>query len=330
MLVSFSRTWLCVGTAFALLWCSGCKRDKDDEDDDTTTTGDDGSYWYVGKDGSMFRVDPAGGDPSTYALETDADLLAIACRGAEEAWVVGESGTVLFTFDGGDSWEKLDLEHDESLGAVAVDQRETVWIAGEDGSILRTPNVGEDWEYLVTPARPWTGLTTDAWGEVALLAAADGTIWRHDGEQAELLFEASEPLTDIAVTPNGLVAVAVGEEGTMIESRDGGKSWTRVPLDTARDLEAVQVSWNGKATFAVGEAGVVVRLGEHGNTIEELLPAELSLRDLHLSADHAGHVLGDAGTALLTWDLGASWEPIELGTLADLTALDQLHAEPHL
>ncbi len=318
----------CAFVAIALS-CSACAKEDDDDNDDSTEDPDKG-YWYVGKDGAMFRVDESGQSTSTYELESDADLLSIACRGAEEAWVVGELGTVLFTFDGGSSWTALDQQTDETFTAVAVDGDEGVWIAGTLGSVLHTSNAGSDWTRLPTENRPWTGLATSAAGDSALLTDAGGAIWQHDGATLQQRFLGPEPLSNVWMTPDGSVAVAVGASGTMVESRDGGESWSAIALATTRDLHAVYVTHHGDSIFAVGEAGVVVRLGAHGNTIEELLPPDLALRDLHLSAQGAGHVLGDAGTALLSWDVGETWDPIELDTAADLTALDQLHAEPHL
>jgi photosystem II stability/assembly factor-like uncharacterized protein len=315
-----------------VLASTGCTKDEDDGDTSDDGNDDTGSYWYVGKDGVMFRVDPDGAAPSTYALESDADLLAIACRGEDEAWVVGERGAILSTFDGGSSWATITAEtdDDENLVAVAVDHDRAVWIAGEAGSLLHSADAGESWSYLPSGDHAWTGLATDAHGDHALLTDSAGTVWSHDGETLTALFSASEPLDDVWMTPNGGVAVAVGERGTMVESRDGGASWTQLSVDTARDLKAVFVSGDGESIFAVGEAGVVVRIDERGVAVDELLSPELNLRDLHMSADHAGHVVGDAGTALLSWDLGESWEPIELDTQAELTGLDQLHGEPHL
>jgi photosystem II stability/assembly factor-like uncharacterized protein len=72
-----------------------------------------------------------------------------------------------------------------------------------------------------------------------------------------------------------------------------------------------------------------VRIGDTGVQISELLAPELALRDLHVSAHHVGHAIGDAGTAFKTRDAGVTWEPMDLETTADFTALDQLHGEPH-
>jgi photosystem II stability/assembly factor-like uncharacterized protein len=322
------RSWA-VGLAAVMLVCVGCKKKSDDDDGDTTTS-TTGSYWYVGKDGTMFRMDEEGDDPMTYALETGVDLLAIACRGAEEAWVVGEDGMILFTFDGGETWDEVVGQAHSRLTAVAVDGDSGVWIAGENGTLLRTPDQGKTWLTPEHYEQSWTGISVDATGTKAMLSAAEGAVWRHDGDEATRVFEGGEVLSDVWLTPDATVAAAVGSAGTLIETSDGGDTWSQVPIDTTRDLNAVYVTGDGASMFAVGEAGVVVRLGAHGNSVEELLSPELSLRDLHLSAHHAGHVIGDAGTALMTFDVGETWEAIELDTENDFTALDQLHAEPHL
>src|SRR5690606_39494562 len=55
-----------------------------DDGKPTTTTNDPSSAWVVGEDATMLRLDPAG-DVLFYPLETEGDLLAIACKGAEVA-----------------------------------------------------------------------------------------------------------------------------------------------------------------------------------------------------------------------------------------------------
>jgi photosystem II stability/assembly factor-like uncharacterized protein len=302
--------------------------DEDDDDTDSSGSGSDtGTAWLVGADGTMVRID--GEQSRGYPLDATVDLRAIACRGAEEAWAVGRDGTAWFTLDGGDQWAAASLPTDADLSAVALDAAQGVWIAGEDGTVMRSPDGGGTWLDVGGDAE-WTGISTTAAGELALLSAADGTIWRHDGAAAQRVFSGTQRLAGVAIAPDGARAAAVGTAGTFVTSDDGGATFTGVAVDTARDLHAVWVAHEDEGVFAVGDAGVFVNVGPAGTRVEELLAPELALRDVHLSADHAGHIVGDHGVVLATHDMGAHWTPVDAATTADLAGIDVLHGEPHL
>src|SRR5690606_9608857 len=70
----------------------GCNRD----DDKMKTSDGSGGAWAVGEDATMIRVD-GHGEVSFYPLESEGDLLAIACKGKQMAVAVGEDGVVLRT-----------------------------------------------------------------------------------------------------------------------------------------------------------------------------------------------------------------------------------------
>src|SRR6185436_844045 len=85
----------------------GCEKENDDGGPNPDPDPNPGA-WLVGDNGSMFAV-TAGGEASTYPLELDEHLLAIACHGEHTAWVVGDGGTILRSRDAGQTWDAVAL-----------------------------------------------------------------------------------------------------------------------------------------------------------------------------------------------------------------------------
>lgn len=298
----------------------------------TATTKDTGSAWAVGEDALMVRID-ADGQVSEYPLDLDdaaGDLRAIACKGADMAVAVGDDGVVVRTEDGGEQWSRIDVGTRAALRAVALSGGAAAYVVGPD-IVLRSDDEGRRFTVVPDGEGDWTAVTTTATGARAWLASGAGEIWRLDGEAMTPVFTTSEgPLSGIAVTPDGEHLVAVGAGGLVLRSDDAGEQWSGVAAPTARDLHAVRIAGDASIVLAVGAAGVVLRLDALGAGADELLDEGLALRALHLSADGHGHAVGDHGVALATHDLGANWEPVELGLEAALYGLDDLHGEPHL
>lgn len=312
--------------AALVLAAVGCKND----DEKTTTSDGSGSAWAVGEDATMVRLNPEG-DVSFYPLESEGDLLAIACKGQSMAIAVGEDGVVLRTEDSGARWQQLDVGTRARLRAVALSGGTAGFVVG-DGIVLRSDDEARSFTPVPDVEGDFTAVTTTARGELAWMTTASGQIWQLDGEVMTPVFTSSEgPLAGIGVTPEGAHLVAVGAGGLLLRSDDGGAEWTSVKVPTTRDLHAVRISSKADLVVAVGAAGVVLRLDDElGASAEELLAPGLALRALHLSFKGHGHVVGDHGVALHSHDAGLHWETLEVDLEAALFGLDDLHGEPHL
>ncbi len=97
---------------------------------------------------------------------------------------------------------------------------------------------------------------------------------------------------------------AVGHDGVVLRSRDGGISWTRV-LD-GRSLGPMMVAYYERRV-AAGDSSVVKALGE-----VKRMAAEGPTRpflSLHFRNEREGWLVGQFNLILHTADGGASWEP---------------------
>ena len=223
-------------------------------------------------------------------------LFDVAFIDRTTGWVVGHLGAILFTQDGGRHWVDRSLslrleERGRVIQAVAlqdvVDPRtgeivaragqllddlliaeirqsgvrdvrvreDTVlnavffldqahgWIGGEHGLVLRTQDAGKTWERAVLPRHPM-----------------------HEQETVDAEFSAEELEAFGVEVPSpsvyGLCFVsplrgwAVGQDGTIAYTQDGGRQWEFQPIDVQRALYGVHVI--GDRGWIVGDRGTVL------------------------------------------------------------------------
>jgi photosystem II stability/assembly factor-like uncharacterized protein len=304
-----------------------------------------GGSWLVGQSGTMINViHDRLGDIGHYGLDVDDDLLGIACRGTQEAWVVGSSGVILATTDAGRTWRVQDPGDGQTLRAVALAATSTVYVAGDGGLFRLTVDGGQSWRTLAAPAQAFTSVAARRQdGQVALLASREGLLFRYDGTR-DVLSRASidgdagsgpgagGALYSVVLSRDGQTAVAVGEGGRMLISRDGGLSfWSRTPVVAEAIRDVWLVGDRGDRFVAVGDGGLVIDGATGGAPAgQRRLAGGATLRAIHLGASGHGAIVGDRGTLLFTEDGGQSWRQLDTGETRDLYGLDALDVGPHL
>jgi photosystem II stability/assembly factor-like uncharacterized protein len=149
----------------------------------------------VGHDGQLARVAAPNVEPVNMASVGQRPLRAIRLRDAQHGWLVGDGGLILQTVDGGVSWQTpsgvLPPEATTLFDyrAVAV-LADHIWAVGAPGScVLHSGDAGRTWELLRT--------------------------------------EQSLPLRAITFVDADR-GWAVGGLGTILATRDGGKTWRRL------------------------------------------------------------------------------------------------------
>jgi photosystem II stability/assembly factor-like uncharacterized protein len=320
-------------TFVPILLVLGCTNEGDDGGPSPDPDPDpDPSVWLVGDGGTMLAV-TAGGESSTYPLEHDEDLKAIACLGEHTAWVVGDAGTVLRSRDAGQTWDAIDVGKPSvewtalAVAEASIEPLESLWMVGSDGAIAHTGDGGTSWAFVEGLTVDFTGVATTIDGSDALVVADDGSIWQIDPEGASVVHQADVPLYAVGMSTHGARATAVGAEGIVLSSSDGGATWLELERPTTHDLYAVRVGHDGQLGVAVGAAGVVVRLEAGVATATEW--AEASLYGLHLRHDGSGQAVGAGGTLLSTEDAGLTWQGSTLPTSATLRGVDDFHVGGH-
>ncbi|MDR2837162.1 MAG: glycosyl hydrolase [Azonexus sp.] len=162
-------------------------------------------------------------------------------------------------------------------------------------------------------------------GQKRWLAGSNGKIIQIDGEGRITLLAPGhkQTLQDIAVWDE-TQSVAVGNEGIILRSADGGKSWQEVPdvpkSEIANKLNRVRLGPNGLA-IATGEMGALLETTDYGQHWRRLRPEEdQAWNDVALLADGKLLAVGEFGHIAISHDGGATWAdsktPVEVSLMS--------------
>ena len=112
------------------------------------------------------------------------------------------------------------------------------------------------------------------------------------------------PLWDIALAQRGLTGVAVGDNGRIITTADGGSTWTTAVSggDGYATLRGVAVANDGRLSVAVSDEGTIMESNDGGETWSEPKAIESSLEAVALSSDGKVGVAVGYGTVVVMKD----------------------------
>jgi photosystem II stability/assembly factor-like uncharacterized protein len=128
-----------------------------------------------------------------------------------------------------------------------------------------------------------------------------------------------------SVAFDGDRGVAVGAMGELLESSDGGKSWTATAKGIT-PLSLLGVGLHGARRLAVGQQGLILR--SEGNAAWSKVDSGSQQRLLSVSVNEAGLAasVGAFGAILISDNGGQSWQPIAV----DWTRYLEEPVDPHL
>jgi len=195
--------------------------------------------WVVGDLGTLLhsrngrRFEPVPIPPESFADENLTERIFNAVRFTDRThgWITGEFGTLLRSSDGGETWVgERELEgaiEDVYLFDLAANGDGWAIAGGVGGVALESGDGGNTWRALSagTTAGIFGAAVRDAHG----ILAGDRGVLRVSTDQGQTWREPERPrsfnwLRGVAFGSDGL-AYAVGEQGLVLRSRDGGLSW---------------------------------------------------------------------------------------------------------
>jgi photosystem II stability/assembly factor-like uncharacterized protein len=133
-----------------------------------------------------------------------------------------------------------------------------------------------------------------------------------------------------AVTfPTAQLGWAVGHDGVILATSDGGKTWQR--RDSGSDLDTIFLDvlfLDAKRGFIIGAYGKFLSTLDGGETWTASHPSDEDVHYNRLTRDGAGwlYLAGEAGTLLISRNAGKEWSRLEVpyeGSLYGLIALDR-------
>ncbi|MCL2557583.1 MAG: InlB B-repeat-containing protein [Treponema sp.] len=259
----------------------------------------DGVFVAVGNNGNMARSEDGGFtwitiDRATPAypdrgstFQTGQNINDIAYG---NGWFIaaGTNGKIARSEDGGKTWKGANIGiHVRTINGIAygeVDGKGVFIAVGAEGRMARSENNGET----------WTGINAGLSGNVNQPAATSQ-------------FNAGHTIHGIA-SNDGSVFVAVGNNGRMARSTDGGKNWYQIPpgqtgsqfsdVPANSPLGAIQGIAYGDGTFiAVGGMGRMARNSDK----------DAAGRWTMTHADQSGFQGGPSGEQVLGIAYGDGW-----------------------
>ncbi|WP_371234515.1 WD40/YVTN/BNR-like repeat-containing protein [Pseudomonas sp. QE6] len=191
--------------------------------------------WAVGHWGAIL-VTNDGGDTwqiQRLSSEQDRPLFAVHFFNARQGVAVGLWSLVLTTDDGGKTWTEQTLKAppgasraDLNLMGLFAGSHGDLYATAERGQLLRSDDQGKNWSYLETgyEGTLWSGAVL-ADGSL-LVGGQRGTLLHGSAEGKDfrrLPLESKSSVTSVAVS--GPQVLAVGLDGLMVRSSNGGQSF---------------------------------------------------------------------------------------------------------
>jgi photosystem II stability/assembly factor-like uncharacterized protein len=236
-------------------------------DETTLRTKDGGKHWVVQKE---LPPEFSTGSISFADLQdvwiTGSPLKLISAGSNGKAYSMGAS-ELMASADGGTTWRRF------AEASLSMPNTDVHWVGRKEGigiydqSILTTADAGATWHNV--PFTKGAGFSSVAsadasFSTICAVVKFPGQIACSSGENLPHVWQAPVYLTGIAFsTPNNVWAV--GTQGGVFRSRDGGITWDRQLIGTQADLNGV-VFADGQEGWIFGLLGTILHTTNGGAT----------------------------------------------------------------
>jgi photosystem II stability/assembly factor-like uncharacterized protein len=169
-------------------------------------------------------------------------------------------------------------------------------------------------------------------GAALVVVGERGTILRsedHAHTWAPAPSRVESMLTGLSFAPDSECGWAVGHQGVILATTDGGRTWQRQRPDGAAEDSFLDVlALDAQHIIAVGAYGLFAETHNGGTTwtTRRISETDFHLNRLTRAPGGALYLAGEAGTLLASTDQGATWQPLDspyAGSLYGVTALDE-------
>jgi photosystem II stability/assembly factor-like uncharacterized protein len=225
-------------------------------------------------------------EPAACGKLSPRALLNVAHLSSHTAITSGESGIIAYSEDKGNTWTRLPNPELQTYHAIiASPDGQRFWVAGQNGWLFRYLKNDHRWEVTQTRWSP--------------------------------LFH----VRGLAISHDGLLLLAVGTQGQIMRSEDGGNSWQPIILDgISTDFYAVAFGLppdekTSPPSLIVGAKGLILHSLDGGKSWHKASTTPDISTDL-FGVVHAppkstlafnAIAVGKRGAILLSEDLGRSW-----------------------
>ena len=214
---------------------------------------------FAAGNATVIRTTDGGNTWTVAATPPTGFIFGIAFSSSTMGYALNNSGQLFKSTDGGNNWSVGTTPSPEGRG-IYFSNLSIGIIIGLNGTVLKTINGGSSWTSVAPAGTESTTFTAVTSSDANTFYLADhiGKVYKSTdaGSTWTLLNSGvSAALRDIKF--NGQFGIAVGDNGTIISTSNGGTEWkTYTPLVTDL-INSVYVLSNEKA-FAVGWNGTLL------------------------------------------------------------------------
>jgi photosystem II stability/assembly factor-like uncharacterized protein len=291
--------------------------------------------WAVGGRGTLIFTEDGGETWKVRARPTEDALRDVYFSDERNGWLVCERSIydlkekdeprtyLLRTVDAGATWKRINVigtDVDARLVRALFTDEGRGWAFGEEGALYTTRDGGETWERQRVPTRNlllggWFLNSEQGWlvgaGATILQTIDGGQTWRAGtllGQEAQVpgrLEEAKRVRFTAASFVNRKRGWAVGAEGRVFASTDGGRTWSQQNANVSADLYDVKFL-DEREGWAAGAGGTLIHTLDGGNRWEVVpLGTTHALERLCFAGRGRGWVVGFGGT-IISYTSGAA------------------------
>ena len=272
----------------------------------------------VTKGGGILKTINGGTSWSTVPIEGNFALFSINKLRSDFLTITGYGGNLMKSVDSGKSWHRIILPYGNTFFSSHFFNDLTGTIIGDFGLILHTTDGGSTWikQFLVDSAIISASLNVVDGKDpnVYAIAANYGTmLYTSDAGRTwrQSYIGTTDPLLGLSFFDK-LTATAVGKDGIVLRTTDGGVTWNYQPNKPATDpLRSVAFPKGDTSLgLAVGDNGTIMRT-TNGGKEWTVVPSGFTrtLRSVCFMNSESAIAVGELGTILKSTDAGMTWSP---------------------
>lgn len=184
------------------------------------------------------------------------------------AVTIGWWGSMYFSRDSGQTWTPKQTGIYESYESVAYYSDTGIAVAGANGAVLLSEDEFATWSRVtLDPSDSLTRVRRVKLNTLLCVSRA-GVVYRSSnaGRNWSVVYRGTTSLHDLAIAGDGR-AMAVGERGSVIISRDTGRTWMSAPGSAPDTIRLLRASFVRDSTWMIaGDTSYLGRTTDNGAT----------------------------------------------------------------